>query len=102
MPAHHHLPDSSSPTRIERWGSVALCLALSTCALSPVQPGMTRDEVAARLGSPTRVVALSAGTRLQYAAGQRAYMIDLNAAGRVAQARQVLNASDFSDRKSVV
>ena len=44
-----------------------LCvLVLSACAgFSPVQPGMTREEVIARLGAPTRVAALSSGVRLQ-------------------------------------
>lgn len=93
----NHLPHTSGRTLSKRLGNVLLGLALCSCAfISPVQPGMTRDEVAARLGSPTRVVPLNAGTRLQYAAGQRAYMVDLNAAGRVVQSRQVLNAEDFA------
>jgi hypothetical protein len=60
---------------------------------------MTRDEVSARLGSPSRVVAINNGTRLQYSGqplGQWANMVDLDAAGRVVQARQVLNANDFN------
>ncbi len=72
---------------------------LSGCAFSGVQPGMTRDEVASRLGQPSRVIALSSGTRLQYSgqpAGQWVLMVDLDAVGRVAAVRQVLNANDFS------
>lgn len=77
------------------WGAALL----SGCALSPVQPGMTRDEVASRLGQPGRVIALPGATRLQYSgqpAGQWAVMVDLDASGRVTAVRQVLNANDFS------
>lgn len=81
--------------------ALACCgaLLLSGCALRPVQTGMTRDEVASRLGQPGRVIALPGGTRLQYSgqpAGQWAVMVDLDAAGRVATVRQVLNAKDFN------
>lgn len=87
--------------RIVRLARVLLCvLALSACAaFSPVQPGMTREEVVARLGTPTRVAALPSGVRLQYSgqpAGRYATMVDLDASGRVVQARQVLNARDFA------
>ncbi|MBK9575305.1 MAG: hypothetical protein IPO43_22805 [Rhodoferax sp.] len=75
-----------------------VCAALlSGCAvLSPVKPGMTRDEVTARLGAPSRVVPIGAFTRWQYAAGQQAIMVDLDATGRVADARQVLTATAFA------
>lgn len=78
------------------WTAVWL---LSGCAFSGVQPGMTRDEVASRLGQPSRVVALSSGTRLQYSgqpAGQWVVMVDLNLDGRVTTLRQVLNGNDFN------
>ncbi len=75
---------------------LALVWALGACAFSPVQPGMTREQVAARLGAPTRALPWNSGTRLQYAAGQQAIMVDLDPAGRVVQARQVLNAADFA------
>jgi len=74
-------------------------VTLSGCAISSVKPGMTRDEVIARLGQPTRIAPLSSGTRLQYSgqpAGQWANMVDLDASGRVVRARQVLNANDFA------
>jgi len=86
---------------------LCLALVLAACA-SPfagdgIAPGSTRDEVLARMGPPTRVVPLTygsgaAGTRLQYSlqpAGQFAWMVDLDAAGRVVGARQVLNQADF-------
>jgi hypothetical protein len=52
------------------------------------------------MGQPTRVVPLAdGGQRLQYSlepAGQYAWMVDLDAAGRVTSARQVLNERDFN------
>ncbi|MCY7318444.1 MAG: membrane lipoprotein lipid attachment site-containing protein [Ramlibacter sp.] len=78
---------------------------LAGCAANPlnasgVQPGTGRDAVVARLGQPTRVVRLPAGTeRLQYSLqpfGQSAWMIDLDPAGRVVRSRQVLTAAEFN------
>lgn len=80
-------------------GLLICAVALSACAIGRVQPGMTHDEVIARLGTPTREVPLASGTRLQYSgqpAGRYATMVDLDASGRVVQARQVLNARDFA------
>ena len=52
-----------SDTRVTRAALLLCALALSACAsFSPVQPGMTRDEVVARMA------ALPSGTRLQYTA----------------------------------
>jgi hypothetical protein len=82
----------------------AAALLLVACA-SPfggagIAPGTPRDDVIARLGRPTRVVPLAHGAqRLQYSlqpAGQYAWMVDLDAAGRVISARQVLNQRDFN------
>lgn len=78
---------------------VVCVMALSGCALGRVEPGMTRDEVLSRLGTPGRVVPWGAGARLQYSGqpgARQATMVDLDAAGRVVQARQVLNAHDFA------
>jgi hypothetical protein len=81
---------------------VASMLWLGGCALHPfsaVTPGMTREEVIARMGQPGAVVAIPQGTRLQYSGqptGQFAFMVDLDASGRVLGARQVLNAKDFA------
>ena len=53
----------------------------------------------AQLGQPARVVRLASGERLQYSLqpfGQHAWMVDLDASGRVVRSRQVLNAADFN------
>lgn len=77
-------------------------LWLAGCALQPfggVTPGMSREDVLARMGQHGAVVAIPQGTRLQYSGqptGQFAYMVDLDAAGRVLSARQVLTARDFA------
>ena len=64
-----------------------------------IAPGTPREEVLTRAGEPSAIVALpGGGQRLQYSMqpfGQHAYMVDLDAAGRVVRARQVLNALDF-------
>lgn len=79
--------------------SVALLTLATGCAVQPVQPGASREEVVSRYGTPSRVVALAAGTRLQYSqqpAGQSAFMVDMDTAGRVVSAREVLNPAGFS------
>lgn len=78
--------------------------ALATGCASPfhgygVEPGTPRDAVLARLGPPTGVVRLDGGERLQYSLqpfGQYAWMIDLDPAGKVVRARQVLTANEFN------
>ena len=78
---------------------VVAVLLMAGCAFTAVQPGMSREEVMAHYGKPSRVLPLGAGTRLQYStqpAGQTAIMVDLDAAGKVVSARQVLNLGDFS------
>lgn len=88
-------------TRIVALASV---LAVAGCAsFNPFfdpQPGMTRAQVIANMGSPTRSVPLTGGgERLQYSQqpqGQYVTMVDLDAAGRVTQARQVMNEADFA------
>ena len=84
--------------------AAGLAVLLTACAGNPfdaysVQPGSARDAVIARLGQPTRVVRLPAGERLQYSLqpfGQSAWMIDLDASGRVVRSRQVLTATEFN------
>jgi hypothetical protein len=83
---------------------VAAAAVLVGCGTNPylgfsVQPGTPRDAVVARLGPPTRIVPIAGGQRLQYSFqpfGQYAVMVDLDGAGKVVQARQVLNATDFA------
>jgi len=80
-------------------GFAATFLALAGCTFSSVQPGMSRQEVIDRYGTPSRVVPLDSGTRLQYSsqpAGQRVVMVDLDAAGMVISARQVMTPKEFS------
>lgn len=83
---------------------VAVSAALAACAGNPfagqdVAPGTPRQAVVERMGPPHRVVPLPAGERLQYSLqplGHFAWMIDLDAAGRVVQARQVLTEGNFN------
>lgn len=84
--------------------SLAAALVVAACA-SPfagngIAAGSSREDVLARMGQPTRIVPLPNGAqRLQYSlqpAGQYAWMVDLDAAGRVTTARQVLNERDFN------
>lgn len=79
--------------------AVVTAWALGACAIHPVQPGMARDAVVARMGPPGREVALASGTRLQYSgqpAGQYATMVDLDASGHVLRLRQVLQATEYA------
>jgi outer membrane protein assembly factor BamE (lipoprotein component of BamABCDE complex) len=79
-------------------------LVLASCAANPFNAdrlplGATRQEVLERLGRPTRSVPLASGERLQYSLqpyGQAAWMVDLDAAGKVTRVRQVLNTLDFN------
>ena len=77
----------------------AAALLLAGCAFTPVTPGMSRDEVMTSYGTPTRVVAIGSGTRLQYSAqpaGQSVVMVDLDAAGQVVSVRQVMALKELS------
>ena len=79
--------------------SAALMLAALLGGCATVVPGMSRDEVAAIMGKPPRVVALPSGERWQYSrqpAGQSAVMIDMDASGRVVSAREVLTENEFN------
>jgi hypothetical protein len=70
----------------------------SVFPISSVKPGMPREAVTAAMGAPDAVFPLAQGTRLQYSgqpAGQYAFMVDLDTAGRVANVRQVLTEKDF-------
>jgi hypothetical protein len=81
-----------------------LAVLVAGCAGNPfsgynIQPGTARDDVIRQMGAPYRVVPLGAGERLQYTAqpyGQYAWMVDLDAAGRVVQSRQVLTENNFN------
>ena len=72
---------------------MAAALAMSGCAFTPVQPGMSSSQVMASYGDPTRVVATGFGSRLQYSrqpAGQSAVMVDLDTAGKVIAVREMM------------
>jgi hypothetical protein len=80
-------------------GVLVFVLLTTACAVRMAQPGMSREEVISRYGTPSRVLPLGEGTRLQYSgqpAGQTAVMVDLDAAGKVIQAREVLTFAEFS------
>jgi hypothetical protein len=85
---------------IKTVSSLALAMLLvAACALTPVRPGMSREDVVAHHGQPSRVLALPAGTRLQYSlqpAGQSAVMVDLDAAGKVVTVRQMMTLAELS------
>lgn len=76
----------------------AVAVLAAGCAFTPVQPGMSREQVVASYGTPTRTVPLATGSRLQYSrqpAGQSAVMVDLDAAGKVVAVREVLKQQEF-------
>ena len=76
----------------------AVAVLAAGCAFTPVQPGMSREQVVASYGTPTRTVPLATGSRLQYSrqpAGQSAIMVDLDAAGKVVAVREVLKQQEF-------
>lgn len=64
-----------------------------------IQPGTPREAVLTRMGPPARIIRLDSGERLQYSLqpfGQYAWMVDLDAGGKVVRARQVLTANEFN------
>ncbi|HSH91673.1 MAG TPA: hypothetical protein VK996_16935, partial [Ramlibacter sp.] len=82
----------------------AIAALLVGCAGGPFAsyefaPGTPRQQVLERMGQPSRVVKLAnGGERLQYTmqpVGRFAWMVDLDASGRVVQARQVLTEANF-------
>lgn len=83
---------------------IAAALLVAACATNPfnadrVPVGASRQDVLARMGQPTRTVAIPGGERLQYSLqpyGQLAWMVDLDAAGKVTRVRQVLDTLDFN------
>lgn len=83
--------------------AVAIALLLGACAhpwnTADIAPGTPREQVIARAGQPVAVVPLAGGgQRLQYTLqplGRYAFMVDLDANGRVVQSRQVLTEREF-------
>lgn len=85
---------------IKTVSSLALAVLLvAGCVVSTLRPGMSREEVVAQYGKPSRVLALPAGSRLQYSsqpAGQSALMVDLDAASKVVAVRQMMTIAELS------
>lgn len=80
-----------------RCAVLAGCVVLAGCA-APIQSWASRDEVITRYGTPSAVVPLTSGTRLQYSTqpfGRSALMVDLDASGRVVRAKDVMNLKEF-------
>lgn len=94
---------TQQPRRAASAATLALATALlvAACAMPTVAPGEARESVLARWGQPTTRHALAAGAeRLEYASGpygRTTWMIDIDAAGRVTAAEQVLNEAHFAD-----
>jgi hypothetical protein len=79
---------------------LAAVVVLAACAsLGPgdLKPGSTAAEISAQMGSPRATHALpNGGKRLEFAGrGARTYMLDVDAAGRLVSATQVLNEASF-------
>ena len=81
--------------------ALAALLLAGGCAVAPPAPGTTRAALQGVWGAPTGEHAMpDGGHRLEYASGpygRTTWMVDLDAAGRVLQARQVLNEAEFQD-----
>jgi hypothetical protein len=83
--------------------AAAFVVLVSGCAGSPFAsyefaPGTPRQQVIERMGPPHRVVPIAGGERLQYSmqpVGHFAWMVDVDAAGKVIRSRQVLTENDF-------
>jgi hypothetical protein len=79
-------------------------LALVGCAVlnpPPPSPGQTEADALRRFGSPTGRYAMPGGvSRLEFATGpygRETWMVDIDGAGRVIVARQVLNEAHFAE-----
>ncbi len=81
------------------WLLPAAALWLAGCVVKPPTTGSTEVEVLQRWGQPTARYGLGAGgQRLEYATGpfgRSTWMLDLDATGRLVQARQVLTDSSL-------
>ena len=89
--------------RLSPWSWLLLSLALLPACASyappAVLPGMSRDEVLARMGQPDMERRLDAGSRLEFPRGpfgKQTWFVYLDAAGRASRAEQVLSEQNFS------
>lgn len=92
---------SSQKHRWPRYLPVAGALIVAACAMPDrLVPGTPESQVRAQLGKPLAEYALPAAGahRLEYGGQheQLTWMVDIDAAGRVIQARQVRTAANFS------
>jgi hypothetical protein len=80
-------------------GLFVITWVLAGCAQLPPAPGLERAELLRTWGAPTARYTLEGGLeRLEYASGpygRTTWMMDIDASGRVTQARQVLNEAEF-------
>jgi hypothetical protein len=78
---------------------VAGSVACATHGIAQLQVGASQEELAQIMGPPTgRYTMPDGSTRLEYATGpygRMTWMVDLDAAGRVARAEQVLSEASF-------
>jgi len=74
---------------------------VAACAAPSIQPGEPADAVLRAFGSPTARYALpEGGERIEYASGpfgRTTWMVDVDGAGRVKAARQVLGEAQFAE-----
>ena len=81
------------------WLSLALLPACASYAPPAVLPGMSRDEVLARMGQPDMERRLDAGSRLEFPRGpfgKQTWFVYFDTAGRASRAEQVLTEQNFS------
>ena len=96
---HKQFPFRLQKAAVTNLVTMVAVITLAGCAAQNVAPGMSRGDVLAAYGKPTREVPLAAGSRLQYSrlpSGQTAVMVDLDSAGRVVSSRQVLQSAEFA------
>jgi hypothetical protein len=81
------------------FASTVLAVVLTSCATAPPPAGATQPDLLLAWGPPTARYDMPDGTeRLEYASGpygRTTWMVDLDRAGRVTQARQMLNEREF-------
>lgn len=89
--------------RLSPWNCLLLGLALLPACASyappAVLPGMSRDEVLARMGQPDMERRLDTGSRLEFPRGplgKQTWFVYFDAAGRASRAEQVLTGQNFS------
>jgi hypothetical protein len=92
------------PHRVAAAFAALLGAVLVACAGFPwggyeIPAGTSREAVIARSGPPTRAVRLPAGERLQYSlqpSGRQAWMVDVDASGKVVRSYQALTSDNFN------